>query len=201
MLEKRFAGVMAAVFFFLCLPALAGCTEKKSGEAVAGLQIDKNGRIISHIVEAFDKDYYTIEGLEAMIQKETAEYNAQKPEAVTFQSAELSGEGDIVVTMQFASAEDYRAFNGSVLFYGTIAQAKEEGFSLDTEVVSVSDGTKKLGKADMEAMPDSHILIVDESVQISLPDKVLYMTEGTELLNGKSIRAGQEAKMTYVIIK
>lgn len=204
MQQKRYAGRLAAVLSVLCsFFFLAGCGEQKNGMQITNLQIGKDGRVTSNIVEAFEKGFYTIEGLEAMIQEEITAYNANHPEAVVLKTAELCKEDEskVLVTMEYASDADYAAFNKEELFFGTVAEAEAAGFELNVELVSAADENIKLTKEDIAGMTDSHILIIRENIQVLLPEKVLYMTAGTELINSKSINVQKADGLTYVIMK
>ncbi len=213
---KRNAGIPAAVFSVLCACFfLTGCGEGEGGVQVTNLQIDKNGRVTSNIVEDFDKDFYSVDALREMVQAEIDDYNGSHPEAVTLSELKPYGEEEekVLVSMQYATCEDYEAFNESELFFGTVEQAQAAGFSLDVELISASDGTKKIGESDILGMKDMRILIVRQSAQVSqvnVPEKVQYMTEGTALTGAKGITLpGPEnssdinwkGELTYVLMK
>ena len=204
MRKKRYAGMLAAVFFAL-LPAVlaSGCGKSENGQETTGLRIEKNGGVTSCIVESFDKTYYSLEGLEAMIREEIAAYDPSGSGAVTLQSAEVPEEetGKVIVTMKYASVEDYAKFNETVLFYGTVAQAQEAGYKFDEKLVSVSDKTKTLAGTDLTAMADSPVLITGEALQVMLPAKVIYISDGAELVNSKCVNAVNTDGLTYVIMK
>ena len=213
---KKYAGRPAVLFSILCACVfLAGCGEMEDGVQVTNLQVDKNGRVTSNIVEDFDKDFYAIDALQEMVQAEIDDYNRTHPDAVALADLKPYGEEEekVLVSVQFATCEDYEAFNGAELFYGTVEQAQTAGFSLDVELVSASDGTKKIGEADILGMKDMHILIVRQSAQVSqvvVPEKVQYMTEGTVLAGAKAVTIpGPEnpsdlnwkGELTYILMK
>lgn len=211
MQKKRYAGIFAAALFSLLSAAfLIGCS-KMGGEDVTGLRIDKNGAVTSSIVETFDKAYYAADGLETMIREEIAAYCGENSEQVTLQSVELlkvdaeqTGEVQpqkIAVTMKYASCEDYAAFNEAVLFYGTVAEAQAAGYQFDTTWVSASDAQMKLTAEEFSSLSDKKVLIAGEMLQVLLPAKVAYMTEGTELINNKCINIVNTDGLTYVIMK
>lgn len=213
---KRCAGVPVAIFSLLCACAfIAGCGEGEDGVQVTNLQIDKNGRVTSNIVEDFDKEFYSVDALQEMVQTEIDDYNGTHPEAVVLAEVKPYGEEEekILVSMQFATCEDYEAFNGAELFYGTVEQAQAAGFSLDVELINAYDATKRIGESDILGMKDMHILIVRQSAQVSrvlVPEKVQYMTEGTTLAGAKAVTMpGPEnpsdiywmGELTYILMK
>lgn len=186
---KKFVIVMT-VILALC-PFLSGCGGEVETVQVTSLQIGKDGSVTSDIVEDFGKENYAVESLEAMIREETERYNATgSPEAVQLQNIAMSEEeeGKVLVTMQYASCADYMDFNGVELFYGTPSEAEEAGFKLKEELISASDAGSRIGREQILGM-DAHILIVRQSAQVSqvvLPEKILYMSEGTQLAGNRT---------------
>lgn len=186
---KRFA-IALAVLFVLC-PFLSGCGEEAETVQVTCLRIGKDGSVTSDIVEDFGGDNYTADSLEAMIREEVERYNTgSSPGAVMLGGIAMSEteEGKIQVTMQYASCTDYMEFNGVELFYGTPAEAEAAGFKLDIELIGVSGADSRIGRDEMFGMKEAHILIIRQSAQVSqvvLPEKIQYMSEGTQLAGNK----------------
>lgn len=187
---KKFVVILTAVLA-LCL-FLAGCGDETETVQVTSLRIGKDGSVTSDIVEDFGKENYTLESLEAMIRDEAERYNAGgSPNAVTLNSIAMSEaeEGKVWVTMQYASGADYMDFNGVELFYGTPAEAEAAGFKLNVELIGASDAGSRIGREEMFDMKTAHILIIRQSAQVSqvvLPEKILYMSEGTQLAGNKT---------------
>lgn len=203
MLKKKYAGKFGKAFTIFCLVSLLAACGQKDEIQSTNLKISKEGNIISTIVEDFDKTYYTTEGLESMIQDEINSYNAKKTDAVSLQSVEIpeNMEGKVIVTMSFASSEDYTEFNEEELFYGTISQAIAAGYKLPSKLISVSDQTKTIGRQDIEAMTDHHVLIMAEKTVVVLPHKAVYISEGVELIGSKKINVANANGLTYVIME
>ena len=186
---KKFVVILTAVLA-LCL-FLSGCGDETETVQVTSLRIGKDGSVTSDIVEDFGKENYTLESLEVMIRDEADRYNAGgRPNAVTLNSIAMSEteEGKVWVTMQYASSADYMEFNGVELFYGTPAEAEAAGFKLNVELVGASDAGSRIGWEEMLDMKTAHILIIRQSAQVSqvvLPEKILYMSEDTQLVGNK----------------
>lgn len=187
---KKFVIILTAVLA-LC-PLLSGCGGEAEKVTVTSLRIGKDGSVTSDIVEDFGKENYTVEGLEAMIREEAERYNTgSSPNAVILSSIATSEteEGKVLVTMQYASSADYMEFNGVELFYGTPAEAEAAGFKLNVELIGASDAGSRIGREEMLDMKTAHILIVRQSAQVSqvvLPEKILYISEGTLLAGNKT---------------
>lgn len=189
--------------------ALTGCSAKGSAVEVTTttICIDEDGTVTHKIVEPFDKEYYDADALSSMIQEEIDEYNKEKgAQAVTLVSTEEvtdeeSGERKAFVTMTYASAEDYQDFNGKLLFYGTVTEATEAGYDVNVSLKSAKDNTELIGKEEIEAMGNSHIVIYEENVQISLAKKILYTNPECEIINKYMATGNSTAVHTYIITK
>lgn len=204
---KRYAGIVAAVLSVLCL-GLSGCGVQKANYEVTNLQVDKDGRITHTIVESFDKDFYSVEGLTAMISEEIAELHAEGKISLISAGIAENDVAKVVVVMQFAAGETYREYSGEEFFYGTVAAAKEAGYNLDIILQDSADAAKTIKSAD--GMESHHILITGESTEVNLPGKVLYYSEGVECIDSRTVRTtlpqeedgnNQTMRLAYVITK
>lgn len=213
-MQGKKLGVVLAVCLALC-PLLSGCGEEEETVQVTSLQIGKDGSVTSDIVEEFGKENYALESLEAMILEEAERYNAGGAEAVSLRNIAMSEdeEGKVLVTMQYASCNDYMNFNGVELFYGTPVEAEAAGFKLNVELIGASDAGSRIGQAQILDMKNAHILIIRQSAQVSqvvLPEKILYMSEGVQLAGSRTATMpGPEedaditwtGELTYILTK
>ena len=204
-MQGKKLGVILAVCFALC-PLLSGCGEEVETVQITSLQIGKDGSVTSDIVEEFGKENYALESLEAMILEEAGRYNAAGgAEAVSLSNITMSEaeEGKVLVTMRYASCDDYMHFNGVELFYGTPAEAEAAGFKLHVELIGASDAGSRIGQAQILDMKNVHILIIRQSAQVSqvvLPEKILYMSEGVQLAGSRTATMpgpGEDADITW----
>lgn len=212
--KRKSTGIIAAVLFLLQTMMLTGCGNEKDLDPVTNLKIDKSGRVTSTIVEDFDREFYTLDDLKDMIEAELASYDDSANPAITLQGGELTeSEDKVLITLFYASCKDYEAYNDVELFFGTIAQAQAAGYDFNVKLIDAGGKGEDIGREELLAMPDSWVLIVRQSAQVSqitLPTKVLYFSEGTQLLNRNSVSlpGGTDAQditwkgeLTYIVIK
>lgn len=195
-MKKRVHYVVITVM--LCL-LLSACGSKKESEdsAVSTLTIDKNGKIISKIVEDFDEPYYYEDELKEMIETEISAYNRQADtESITFKSCEKS-ENAVIVEMAYRNAKDYSEFNGEMFFFGTVQEAYKDGYDLNIRLTDAAN-TQTIGKDDILNMGDKHIVISNEKVRISSYKDIGYTSEGVVLI-GKN-RADLPATDSYSVL-
>ena len=88
------------------------------------LVVEKDGKVISYLVNTFDKEFYSLDGLEEMVKNEAEEFNAAHTdtpeEALTVKTVQTLGDGAMVqVVQEFDSADSYAEYNDQDLFYGT----------------------------------------------------------------------------------
>ena len=193
----------------LCFIMLAGCGRSGVPAAITvpTISVSDKGAVTSYLVSDFDKDYYDIDELHSMAEEEAAQYNSshnapQDSPYVSVESVEMASDKSAraVVTMKFKNTEAYGGFNGTTLYYGTIAQAHEEGFDLDVELVSVKDGAS-VGRKEIYDMSARHILIINEKLNVVCPKKPLYISKGAVLNSDGTVDLTQTEGSAYIILK
>lgn len=193
----------------LCVIMLAGCGRSGAPAAITvpTISVSDKGAVTSYLVSDFDKDYYDIEELDSMAKEEAAQFNSSHnavPDSpfVSVESVEMASDGSAraVVTMKFKDAESYGEFSGTTLYYGTIAQAHEEGYDLDVELVSAKDGAS-IGRKEIYDMSTRHILILNEKVNVVCPKKPLYISKGAVIGSDGTVDLTQTEGSAYIILK
>ncbi|MDD3367959.1 MAG: hypothetical protein PHP50_03585 [Lachnospiraceae bacterium] len=187
----------------LCLCACVsvitlGCgSQTEDGTIVS---VEKNGSVKNTIIEDFSAEYYDVEELKNLVLTEIAEYNkANGGNAISIDSLEQKKDStDVRVVMNYATAEDYASFNETEFFYGTVAEAKEAGFSVTEPLVDASDTAKTIGADELNDMTDYHMLVASDAVAFTLPNKILYASEGVTV-DGKKA-AGTDG-LFYIVTK
>lgn len=216
---KSFGRVFSVIF--LCAVMLTGCGSALATEDITAstLSITKEGAVTAWLVESFkepiDEDYYSAEELEAQIQEEIAAFNEEQGytgetekapvrlmEVKEEQGAEEgSAEDRITVQMKYHSAGDYTKYNGRLLFYGTVAEAYAAGYRVEAQMENASDREKKVSEAEIKAMEQKHILIVEENMNLSVPGEILYVSGGVNVTGKNAAEAAHKTGYSYIIMK
>lgn len=208
-------GLMLAVF-------LTGCGRKvpEIGEVQeAGIYLTKEGKVTAFLVEKFDKEYYDEAELEDMILAEIEDYNSQAKAGSLAENektlpvvladimspeekiaAGQTGADTITVQFDYAGTEDYSAYNGKVLYLGTVAQAKVDGYPVQKDLTSVSDGIT-LTKMEAQNLTEHYLLVLQESIPVHVPYEVLYVSSGVSVNENTVIFDGTDGGFAYVIMK
>ncbi len=166
--------VMTALTCLLLLTVLfAGCASP--GRAVrTTLTADETGRLTQTILEPAGGKDYTAEDVKAYAEESIAAYGGEEG-TVSLASCQMQG-SDIRIVLTYASCRDYAAFNGMACFLGTIAEAEAEGFTFD-RAFKAQDGTAADPNTLSERRNEWKVLILEEDVDVKVPDKILYATE------------------------
>ena len=196
----RTVAVLSAVLCFL-----GGCAgkEKALTADTDTIILKEKGSIVGYITGEFDESRYSYEQLQALMDSEITSYCTQTAEeAVVLDKSELTEEGILTVVMTYRSAEDYSAFNQEIFFYGTIEEAVLAGYDLRMLTMrDASDAEITVGRTELDAMPDSYILITEEPSNIRGYQKVAYIGLNDTLVNEHEVDTDDGETMHYVIFK
>ena len=183
--------MIASLLLAMPLLVLTGCGNSASD--VSTIKIDAQGEIKSVIFDEFGESYYNIDELKEMALSETANFNADYiSPRVFFEDASLTEDGSMIkLSMNYRSAKDYTDFNESMLFFGTIEEAENKGYTISDKLQG-RDG-KPVDLNVVSGHPEKHVIITNERANIISPFNIDYMTDGVELI-GKKEAVLSEAK-------
>lgn len=171
-----------------------------SDEEVTSVSIQKDGTVLSHIVEEFEQSYYDQEELQQAILKEAAEYNkAAGNGRINVEKINVDG-GVATVRMIYQNAGDYAGFNHVVFFAGTASDAQEE-HELNVVLSGVKDTNDTLSKADILAMEGYKILITDIKEPVYLDGRAEYISDNVTAANDRKSVWISGAGQGYVLYK
>lgn len=184
---KKFIGF--GLVLLMCVGMLAGCGSSLNVDTNT-IYVKKNGRVISADVETFDKDYYDQEEFKTYVDAAIEEYNAERNNAVKLLEFEVK-ENVASVHMSFQSAGDYSAFNQMELFSGSIAEAKEAGYTMEVPLIEAkeADGTNT---EEVLAEFDAEESVMSTETEFSAESTEEFIIEG-------SLEPATEAEVEEVV--
>lgn len=209
MRQNRRNKLLAAALSGLLVLSLAGCGQvAKLPETVVNtsLVVDKDGKVTSYLVNTFDKDFYNVDGLDAMVRTEAEEFNAAHKdsgeEAMTVQSVQMLNDGALVqVVQEFDSTDSYAEYNEKDLFYGTRVEALAQGRTIDLGLVAAADGTPADTEKLNKALEKNHLIITNASAYIYCPYEVMYVSEGVVMGEDGYVDASQSDGVVTILMK
>lgn len=196
--------IRTAVLFAAVL-GLGGCAgqEKALTADTDTIILQEKGDVVGYITQEFDENRYSYEQLQQMMDSEITSYCSQTSEgAVVLDKSELSEDGVLTVVMTYGSAQDYAAFNRETFFYGTIEEAVFAGYDLqELQMRDAADAEVTVGRAELESMPDSYILITEDPSNIRGYHKLAYVGMNDTVVTEHEVDTDDSENMHYVIFK
>lgn len=195
-----------AVHLCLCAVFLAGCGAAKVPEIIEAptVSFSKEGEIAYWMVGDFDKDYYSIPELTSMAVEEASRFCSarQNESAVVVEKVEAmqNGSSKVVVSYQFDSCENCGEFLGNEIFYGTVGEAIQRGFSTDVIMRSVSDSTL-FTEAQLKQAADKYLVITDIKANIYCPRSVTHISNDALLNEDGSVNPSMVDGLVYILMK
>ena len=201
------------LLMIIMMLAMIGCVPQEEKIVVPvtenTLEVTEEGALISYLVEDFDKDYYVLEELDAMVREEVAEYVADQGLVSESGEAQMAvesvfmaedGSKKVVVALRFANVSVYNDYYDTDLFYGTVEDAVAHGYELNAALTHVEDG-ELFGREDEQKNKRRMILITEESVMIRLPKKILYVGTNVAVTEAGFADGTQSEGLKLIITK
>lgn len=189
------------VFFFLTIFMLWGCSKQSFDANEDTVYVKEKGTVIGAVVESFDKDYYDEDELNALIAEEVEEYNKEAGED-TLEIQKFEVEDKVAkVFIEYATGEDYAAFNKVEFFSGTIRQALEKEYEFNVEFFSAEDG-KAVDKDTALSNEEYRVVVLEEPILVESDTDILYYSDNTDILSKTKVKVSEEAEgLAYIIYK
>lgn len=178
----------------LCFVMLAGCGSGISADENT-VFVQKDGTVVSVDVEEFDTNTYDEQGLKDYVDQTISDYNSENGKNQVSLKNLAVKDGKAKLTLQYASAADFRKMNGIDFFAGTMAEALAAGYTFDGDFASVKDGVAQAKCGTGEFINDSSykVVVIKENINVQVKGKIAYVsTVNTKLLDDStvSIREG-----------
>ncbi len=170
---------------------LTGCSEAVIETDT--LSISKEGTAAYTIISDFSDPSYDLNELLEMAEEEVQDYGT----GVQITNAVVE-EGILNFAYAFDSLSDYAEFMDTSCFYGTVAQAFEEGFKSDTKLLSAKDGsTVTIGDGALEKY---RLFVWNEPVAVRCDGNVLYHSGNLSVTNKTDVYPADGAAGPYYVI-
>lgn len=178
---------------------ISACGNDGGGETTS-ITVQKDGTILSYIVENFEQDYYDSEELQQAILMEAADYNKTAGDGrINVEKVNVDS-GVATVRMTYQEAEDYADFNHMVFFVG-IAENAGEDYELNVVLSGTKDANDTVGKADILAMKDYKLLITDVQEPVFLDGHAEYISDNVTVSSDrKNVQLSGDG-LGYVLYK
>ena len=191
---------------------ITGCSKETVYVPVTAntIEVTESGELIGYMVEPFDKEYYDINELAAMVETEIAEYNKNNqnlvqeagrvPIVVDKVIMAEDGSKKAVVALKFYNATVYENYMGRKLFYGTVEEAVAAGYEVDKKLAKVNGGDLLTGDL-LQKNEGNKILILEGVVSVRLPQSVQFLSANAKLDNNGFVDCTIDEELKYIIYK
>lgn len=195
---------------------LAGCGKAAETEMTT-IAIQKDGSIVHTMIEEFEEA--SADALQSLMTEKVTAYNNSNAGAGKVAVDTVEAEDGVVrVVMTYPDAASFDGFmNMDVMevdpalrapfFYGTVEEALMQGFSLDVSLQGVDKEEILQGKNDLLERSDNKLIIYDnemnlgESVQISLQEKPIYVSDNVTTAGKKLVEISGTDDLAYILLE
>lgn len=179
---------------------VSGCSVQKDAE-ITTVKINKDGTLENHIVEKFEKEYYDQAELQDMIESDISDFNLTDGNEKIKLKEIVVEEGVARPVIMFDDPQSYADFNNVVFFFGTVAQAYDNGFDFDISLTNVKDESV-IGKDDILGLGDRLIVITEENICVETYHSIEYKSNNISIDGNKeAVVATQDGELAYIIFK
>lgn len=186
----------------VCLLAvvfLTGC-QKSFDPSASSLYIQKDGKLTQAIVESFEQDFYTLDGISSMTQKEVDTYNQSfGEERITINRLEVQDD-TLYLLLDYADADTYSQYNEVYCFMGTIDDALSAGLSFD--MVFKDKSYEECTAVQATEKKSNYVAVLKEEGIVELESPVKYVSNNVEIIEDRLVQVmpiEDEDEYAYII--
>lgn len=186
----------------VCLSLVfTGCGMAKEVDTTT-VFVKKDGAVEENIVTDFDKEYYSVDGLQQALAGEISEYNQKAgADSVALDSVDQSEENNrVMVKISYADGDHYSKMHNQVFFCGTVSDAYNAGYTF-VPVIDQETGAS-VSETDILELGSSKVVISEENVNINVAGTITHVSEGVNLMDKKTAILPEDGeKLSYIIYK
>ena len=159
------------------------------------IYVDKKGKVTSVTIASLPADQYNEEELKASIEEEILAYNGDEEKAKIKLNEFKVKKEQATLRITYATSDDYEAFNGRVLFTGTVAEAQAAGFDFAGEFLDTSKTAIK-GSTLVKDAAEEKVIITNEPVQVQTYKDIMYTSANATIVDKRIAQVESEAGAT-----
>ncbi|MCC8168471.1 MAG: hypothetical protein LIO37_03930 [Clostridiales bacterium] len=177
-----------ACILLVGITILSGCGSSYGADS-STVFILKSGKVVSVDVEDFEEDTYNITDLQAYVEAELENYTSVNGGS-SVKLSDLTVDNDVAaLTIEYASIDDYEAFNGIFLYSGTVIQALRDGYTFDVSFKRASDG-REVSVSEVLDSEKLNLVIIQANTTVTVPGEIVYYSyDGEAVLTSEDTLA------------
>ncbi|MDO5424969.1 MAG: hypothetical protein Q4F41_14700 [Eubacteriales bacterium] len=171
------------------LGILTGCSKfDPDGTAIMAR---KDGDVTAVVMETLDQSYYDSTELQNLINQDVAAYNASAgAENITVKEFEVVNQ-TANLTMDYASGEDYAAFNNVTFYTGDVLGAYDAGYDFQTTFQKVEKGNVTDSQVTRQEVLNSYnyyTVIMEEAMDVQVEGSIVYASSNVQITGKNTCR-------------
>jgi hypothetical protein len=147
----------------------------------SSVAIQKDGSVVSTLIEDFSESYYDVDELKQMAQDEINAFTVTNGAGTVELESLDKKDGKVKMVIKFADAAAYSKFSDETLVYETVADAKLSGRIQTNLLVDAEGNVIDTDKAD--SLSGEHVVITTLKNTVAVPSKVKYVSRGVKLVD------------------
>jgi len=199
------AAAMLVALFVACGSSSAGeIPEFRQYDAII---VNEDLSVGAVMVDSFEKEYYRREELMVMVSEEAYAFNGIHDAGAMLLEKIQVEEKAVNVTIRFADADAYTAYNDAFLFVGSLEDAKANGLYPDAPLLDFKNAEKSIEPEAAMELKNAYILITNDHLgknplTIETFEHIRYVSEGvTSWMGRNSAIVDGGGEMVYIIFK
>ncbi|WP_091819393.1 hypothetical protein [Butyrivibrio sp. ob235] len=170
---------LATVILF----AFSGCGKKSDVSKLdkSSVQVNKDGSVVSTMIEDFSESYYSVDELREMTENEVNAFVVKNGEGTAELKSVDTESGKIKMVMSFGNSDNFSDFNSEKFIYETVADAKLNGH-IETGLLVDADGNP-IESDKASDLSDEHIVVTAMKNIVAAPYKIKYVSRGVKIID------------------
>ncbi len=164
------------------------------------IRIASDGSVTEMVRDTLDQAYYSADELEKTITSSVEEYNQSHGEDSVKVASFKTEDADVTLKMEYASLDDYAAFNNLELYQGSMINAQLDGYLFDGSFFKIKNGEVSGKAVDSSAVfsdgMSSQVLIVQGPLEVCVDGKVTYISSNAQILSSDTVNASGKQEET-----
>lgn len=171
---------MNAVCVLMLVLSVTGCSPAFD-PSITSMYVQKDGKVTYAVVESFEKEYYSLDEFQDMIEKEVEISNSNYSEpAISVERLEVKDD-TLYLLMEFANAEAYEGYSEEYCFIGSVSDALDEGRAFN---MTFKDADyKEYTTAEVTAKKENQVLVLQKEGVVELEGTIKYVSNNVEVLS------------------
>lgn len=180
---------------FLCAAAaalLSGCGKLDRVEQTTVYVDPDNGAVQEAVIgEYTEEDTYSEKELKEFVEEDAASYNQEAgTDAVTVSGVEVSKDR-VRILLRYPDAESYAGYHRTEFFWGSLAQAQENGYDFSGTFLD-SEGNETVIGEILSSEPEYHVIVFEEAMQILTDRPILYVSSNATVTSDTTAEVSKD---------